>query len=124
VKGALIEPDSHTNQNLLARAMQITPAPAEAPRMDVFLTRLLAQQLQADDGLAQIIAWQKLTRNAARYHQALTAAALELSPRHFSMLVQRAQQLQLRGERPLSRIIISALDNYWQGEKGRMKAEG
>jgi hypothetical protein len=124
VKGALIEPDSHTNQNLLARAMQITPAPAEAPRMDVFLTRLLAQQLQADDGLAQIIAWQKLTRNAARYHQALTAAALELSPRHFSMLVQRAQQLQLRGERPLSRIIISALDNYWQGEKGGMKAEG
>ncbi len=124
VKGAVIKADSHTNQNLLARAMQITPAPAEAPRMDAFLTRLLAQQLQADDGLAQIIAWQKLARNAARYHQALTAAALELSPRRFSMLVQRAQQLQLQGEKTLSMIIISALDTYWQGEKGRMKAEG
>ena len=120
VKGAVIEPDSPVNQNLLARVMQITPVAAEAPQMDVFLTRLLAQQLQASDGVSYIAAWRKLARNANRYHRALTAAALELAPQHFSLLVQRAQQFKLQGEKTLSKTIISALDAYWQ----RAKDEG
>lgn len=125
VNGAVIEPDSHSNQNLLARAMQTAPADAaETSHLNAFLTRLLAQQLQAGDGVSCITLWQGLTRDVTRYHQALTAAALELSPHHFSMLVQRARQLQLQGAKTLSKTIISALDNYWQGEKGRMKAEG
>jgi hypothetical protein len=121
INGSVITTNSHTFQNLLIMAMQLNPSdPVEQAQFKLFLTRLLTQQLQYADGVPFLTAWRQVVVDKKLYQQALTSAALELAPDHFSLLVQRAHQLRGQGARDLSQTLAAALDTYWTDQKRKL----
>ncbi|OQY45456.1 MAG: hypothetical protein B6242_10310 [Anaerolineaceae bacterium 4572_78] len=117
-EGAVIHPDSHVHQNLLALAVQFTSHDEiELTHVKSFLRQLIAQQLQTTNGILFLKTWYQLSVDKMAYQHALTEAVSMLASTHFSILVRCAYKFRHNDEPILRRIVIDALDDYWLQEK-------
>ncbi|MFQ5578957.1 MAG: hypothetical protein ACE5G8_18420, partial [Anaerolineae bacterium] len=120
--GTAIAPGSHVSQTLILQALQLAPAdPAEQAQLRLFVTQIVKQQLQHAADVATLIAWADRAANSKVWQNALTAAAADLAPEQFSLLVGRAHRLKRQGAANLCRALVAALDAYWAGQKQTLK---
>jgi hypothetical protein len=122
LNGAVLNPNTHTAQNLIARVVHIKPdGEVEQAHLKTFLTNLVRQQLQRDDGLVFMANWYRAASDKAFYEGAVSAATLQLAPAEFSLLVRCAHQLKEQKANGLSQTLTAALDQYWAGERRKLE---
>lgn len=118
LNGSLLNVNSPIAQNLFALAMRLQPSgELEQTHLKTFLTNLAQEQLRRDEGVSFLANWGQLVNDKQVYQGAVTDAALQLAPGHFSLLVKRAHQLKGLKATSLSQALTQALDQYWLSEK-------